>query len=182
MIKLIVCIDLKGNIGKNNDLLYHMKEDMEFFKEKTKRQEILMGLNTWYSLPNKPLKDRLNIVVGFDREELNEIKEELNEIKTEYYPLLTYTDLRCAIDEYIDDVEYINNPNDLYIIGGASIYNQVIDMDIIDEAYVTIVNDIVEDADVSINIDLLRSQLYREEILKSFKYKDKDVKIVRYYK
>ena len=50
MIKMIVCTDLKGGIGKNNELLFHNKEDMDFFKEKTMHNPILMGYNTYLSL------------------------------------------------------------------------------------------------------------------------------------
>ena len=47
MIKAILCCDLKGGIGKDNDLLFHNKEDMKFFKEKTMHNPILMGYNTY---------------------------------------------------------------------------------------------------------------------------------------
>ena len=51
MIKLIVCSDINGGIGRNNDLLFNIKEDMKFFREMTKGNIIVMGYNTWLSLP-----------------------------------------------------------------------------------------------------------------------------------
>ena len=60
----IVCVDNKWNIGTNNDLLFHLKGDMKFFKEKTLNQTVCMGKNTLLSLPgSKPLKNRTNIVL-----------------------------------------------------------------------------------------------------------------------
>ena len=53
MVKLIVAIDLQGNIGRNNDLLFHMKEDMKFFREQTTNNIVVMGYNTWLSLNEK---------------------------------------------------------------------------------------------------------------------------------
>ena len=63
MVKLIVAIDLQGNIGRNNDLLFHMKEDMKFFREQTSNSIVVMGYNTWLSLNEKELPNRKNIVL-----------------------------------------------------------------------------------------------------------------------
>lgn len=64
MIKAIVCVDENWAIGKDNNLLFHLKKDMQFFKEKTLYNVVVMGENTLLSLPGgKPLKDRINIVL-----------------------------------------------------------------------------------------------------------------------
>lgn len=64
MIKAIVCVDENWAIGKDNNLLFHLKKDMQFFKEKTLYNTVVMGENTLLSLPgSKPLKDRINIVL-----------------------------------------------------------------------------------------------------------------------
>ena len=63
MVKMILCMDLNGGIGKNNDLLFKMKEDMTFFKTQTVGNIIIMGYNTWLSLGEKPLPNRTNIVM-----------------------------------------------------------------------------------------------------------------------
>lgn len=55
--KTIVAVDKNWGIGKNNDLLFHLKEDMSFFKKMTLGKVIVMGSNTLMSLPGcKPLK------------------------------------------------------------------------------------------------------------------------------
>ena len=63
--KAIVAVDKKWGIGKNNDLLFSLPEDMKFFREKTKDKTVCMGYNTLLSFPgSKPLKNRVNIVLA----------------------------------------------------------------------------------------------------------------------
>ena len=65
--KLIVAVDSKWGIGKNNDLLFHLKADMKHFVEHTKGKTVIMGSNTLRSFPNgMPLKGRTNIVLNPD--------------------------------------------------------------------------------------------------------------------
>ena len=138
MIKAILCCDLKGGIGKDNDLLFHNKEDMKFFKKTTEDNAVIMGYNTYLSLGSKPLPNRFNIVLT-DR--IIEIKENM----------ATTRDLKGAIDIY-------NKMGvDLYVIGGAYVYNQCLQMDLIDEVYVTVVKEVVEDADTHIDLNLFRN-------------------------
>lgn len=138
MIKMIVAVDLKGGIGKDNDLLFHNKEDMKFFKETTERNAVIMGYNTYLSLGSKPLPNRFNIVLT---DKIIEIKKDM----------ATTTDLKGTIDIY-------NKMGaDLYIIGGAYVYNQCLQMDIVDEVYVTIVKEVVKDADTHIDLNLFKN-------------------------
>ena len=138
MIKAILCIDLKGGIGKNNDLLFHIKEDMQFFKQQTEHNAVIMGYNTYLSLGSKPLPNRFNIVLT---DKIIEIKKDM----------ATTTDLKGTIDIY-------NKMGvDLYIIGGAYVYNQCLQMDLIDEVYVTVVKEVVKDADVHIDLNLFKN-------------------------
>lgn len=145
MIKMIVAVDLKGGIGKNNELLFHNKEDMDFFKEKTMHNPILMGYNTYLSLGSKPLPNRFNIVLT---DKIIEIKKDM----------ATTTDLKGTIDIY-------NKMNvDLYVIGGAYVYNQCLQMDLIDEAYVTVVDVVVKNADTHIDVNLFKNFNKAEKI------------------
>ena len=63
MSKLILCTDQKYGIGFNNKIPWHSTADFEHFKEETKNKMIIMGYKTWQSLPKRPLKDRLNVVL-----------------------------------------------------------------------------------------------------------------------
>ena len=63
--KLIVACDPKGGIGYNNKLPWSKIEgDLPRFKELTQGQNIVMGRNTWESLPKKPLPNRTNYVLS----------------------------------------------------------------------------------------------------------------------
>lgn len=73
MITLIVARDRNGAIGKDNDIPWHIPQDLAFFMRETLGGAVIMGRNTWDSLPAavRPLKNRLNIVVsskGVDHE------------------------------------------------------------------------------------------------------------------
>ena len=76
-INLISCVVYYKNkfiIGKNNDLLIHLKEDLQYFKRITSNRTsetpnvVLMGRKTWFSIPlkNRPLKGRINFVLTND--------------------------------------------------------------------------------------------------------------------
>jgi dihydrofolate reductase len=61
--KAIVAVDNEWGIGRANQLLFRQKQDMAHFKEQTKNATVVMGYNTFMSLPNqKPLQGRRNIV------------------------------------------------------------------------------------------------------------------------
>jgi len=66
MITLIVAHDRNRAIGKDGDIPWHIPEDLAMFKRETLGGALIMGRRTWESLPVKPLKNRLNIVVSRD--------------------------------------------------------------------------------------------------------------------
>ncbi|WOI55501.1 dihydrofolate reductase [Palleronia sp. LCG004] len=66
MITLIVARARNGAIGKANQIPWHVPADLKLFQRETLGGAIIMGRNTWESLPVKPLKGRLNIVVSRD--------------------------------------------------------------------------------------------------------------------
>lgn len=145
MVKMILCIDLNGSIGKDNDLLFKMKEDMKFFREKTKDNIVIMGYNTWLSLGEKPLPNRANIVMT---------DEKIKNIQTS-------TDLISVIKDY---EKY---PQDIFIIGGAYVYNQALKLNLVDEILVTVVQTRVEDATVRVDIEWFEN-FENREIIKTF--------------
>ncbi|WP_372884958.1 dihydrofolate reductase [Shimia sp.] len=64
MISLIVARARNGAIGRGNTIPWHAPEDLRFFQRETSGAAVIMGRNTWDSLPFKPLKGRLNLVVS----------------------------------------------------------------------------------------------------------------------
>lgn len=148
MIKIIVAVDKNGAIGKDNDLLYYIKEDLKNFKEITEGNVVVMGRNTWDSLPIKPLPNRQNVIL------------------TNSDNIFEGADVLHSLDE----VKKLKSTEkkDVYVIGGASVYNQSIEDNIIDEAHITFVNDEYEGADVFVNIEKLKKSLPKEEYIKEF--------------
>lgn len=79
MITLIAARDRNGAIGKDNTIPWDAPEDLKFFMRETMGGAVIMGRHTWDSLPFKPLKNRLNIVVssqGVDQEHVFATVEE----------------------------------------------------------------------------------------------------------
>ena len=60
---IIVAVSENDAIGKDNKLLFHLKEDMQNFKRLTTSNVVIMGRKTYESI-GKPLKDRINIVIS----------------------------------------------------------------------------------------------------------------------
>ena len=151
MIKMIVCSDIKGGIGFNNDLIYNIKEDMKFFKEMTTGYKVIMGYNTWVSLPKKPLPNRVNYIL-YDGDEVIEENENVKVLRNLF------------------QVVKLGATEDIFIIGGAQLYNDMIKNDLIDEAYVTMVIDECYSADKYIKLFELGKNLPKRELIKIFKF------------
>ena len=105
MFSIIAAVGTNNELGKKGDLIFHIKEDMQFFKETTTGHTVVMGFKTWESLPKK-LPNRKNIVVSFEEIE---------------GPDECITDLV----QFIKDNE--NTNEEIFVIGGGSIYAQFID-------------------------------------------------------
>ncbi|MDR2651403.1 MAG: dihydrofolate reductase [Prevotellaceae bacterium] len=128
---IIVAIAENNAIGKNNNLLWHISDDLKYFKKITSGHTVIMGKNTWLSLPVKPLPKRKNIIIS---QTLNLNEENVFVVRT----------MQAAID--ISDE---NSEN--FIIGGASVYEQF--LPVADKLYITKVHQPF-DADVFFpNID-----------------------------
>ena len=123
---IIAAVGKNNELGKNNDLIWKIKGDMKFFKEKTSFHHILMGKKTFYSLPGM-LPNRKHIVLTTSNDEFNKEIIVLNSIAE-------FDEIKNTIDD------------DIFVIGGASIYNQFIDS--ADMMYLTEIDDECIDADV----------------------------------
>lgn len=136
---MIACINNNGAIAKNGNLMYNIKADMANFKSLTIDNVVIMGRKTFESLPNsKPLKNRINIIVTGNSEysPVNAdtwTKEELN--NTYLVNSLQEADDLCFA--YFADKE-------LFIIGGGQIYSKAYELDMVDKAIITLVNDDAE--------------------------------------
>jgi dihydrofolate reductase len=115
MISIIVAVSDDWGIGKDNELLWHISEDLKRFKRLTSGNVVIMGKKTWESLPKKPLPNRKNIVITDNPEETFE----------------------GAITSYSieDSLTKCVPGEDIYIIGGGSIYRQF--MPLADRLFIT---------------------------------------------
>lgn len=103
----IVAVDNNWGIGKNNDLLFHLPQDLQYFKQKTLGKVIVMGGNTLLSFPNsKPLPKRTNIVLSdvFTRDDCK-----------------VFVTLEQLFEELAN-----YNTEDIFVVGGAMFYRTML--------------------------------------------------------
>ncbi len=115
MISIIVAVSEDWGIGKDNELLWSISEDMKRFKRLTIGNTVLMGKRTWESLPRKPLPGRKNVV-------LTDIANEVIESAVTAY----------SVEDALSKCE---QDKEIFVIGGGSIYRQF--MTIADRLYIT---------------------------------------------
>lgn len=113
---IVVCVQenpdsKEWGIGYNNELLVHYKEDMKLFKDLTIYKPVVMGYKTFKSLPNGPLTDRYNIVLA---------SQKIDDVIT----MTSIDDLFSFINGAIKETSY--SINDFWVIGGASVYEQLL--------------------------------------------------------
>lgn len=120
---IIAAIGKNNELGKDNKLIWHLPGDLKFFKEKTIGKNIVMGRKTFESLP-KMLPNRHHIVISTGNIDNSEVE------------------VYHSIEDFLKDYSY---SGETYVIGGASIYNSLIDY--VDVMYLTEINKECLDAD-----------------------------------
>ncbi|TSA25296.1 MAG: dihydrofolate reductase [Bacteroidetes bacterium] len=115
MISIIVAVAENYAIGKDNQLLWHLPDDMKRFKRLTTGHTVIMGKKTWESLPKRPLTDRRNIVITDDPNDHFEGAETVMSIE--------------------EALALCNPEEENFIMGGASIYQQFLPLT--DRLYLT---------------------------------------------
>ena len=120
---IIAAIGKNNELGKDNKLIWHLPGDLKFFKEKTIGKNIVMGRKTFESLP-KMLPNRHHIVITTGNIDNSEVE------------------VYHSIEDFLKDYSY---SGETYVIGGASIYNSLIDY--VDVMYLTEINKECLDAD-----------------------------------
>lgn len=119
MISAIVAVNEDWGIGFNGDLLEHIPEDLKYFKQLTSGYTVVMGTNTWNSLPKKPLANRSNIIISSTQRSI-----------------MCQNTLRLHMEDVIDYFKYTKD--EVFIIGGGSIYKQLLPY--CNKVYVTKIN------------------------------------------
>ncbi len=118
----ILAMDTSRLIGSKNGLPWHIPEDLKRFKEMTMWHAVVMGKNTYFSLPEKfrPLPNRRNIVLTRTPVEWIETYGSIDEFLTEFWG----QDITC------------------FLIGGAQVYNQFFERKIVDSVELTLIDGI----------------------------------------
>lgn len=106
MNKMILCTDSMCGIGKNGTIPWYSTEDFKHFKQETQGKKILMGYKTWQSLPNKPLRERVNIVITS--------KHISNETIAEHKDVIFINKSHLT--------DFLLNNDGIVVIGGSTIY------------------------------------------------------------
>lgn len=172
-LSIIVASSLEYGIGYENKLCWNIPNELKYFRDittrrhdKNKKNCIIMGKNTWYSLPNapSPLKDRINIIISAN--DYDKIAKEISEISD------------CRVFRSIDDaLLYIENDDVIessFVIGGSQLYNAFLEKHIrnINSIYWSIVYDkkYVCDRFIASNIIYNHFSFLKEDIIINDKY------------
>ena len=120
-VSLIVAVSENGGIGKDNDLIWHLPNDMRFFKETTMGHHVIMGRKNFESIPHKyrPLPNRTNVVITRQAD---------------------YTAEGCVVVNSVEaalEIAKQNGDTDSFIIGGGQIYKLALEANLIDTIYLT---------------------------------------------
>ena len=122
-VSIIAAVGRNFELGKNNDLIWHFKQDMKFFKETTLGHTVIMGRKTFESLP-KALPNRLNVVITSDS---------------------SYSAENIVVVSSVEQaLKYCNN-EEAFVIGGGMIYKEFLPF--ADKLYLTEIEDSRENAD-----------------------------------
>ncbi len=106
MSKIIIIAAVSENnvIGKDGKIPWHIKEDLQHFKILTLNHPVIMGRKTYESLPVKPLKDRVNIVLTKQKE---------------------FSPPDVVVKNSLEEaIEYCKNYDKVFIIGGQSLFDE----------------------------------------------------------
>lgn len=148
---IIAAIGKNRELGKENDLIWHLPNDLKFFKQVTSNHSIIMGRKTFESLP-RMLPNRKHIVLTTSENLPSEVE--------------VYKELKQLLERYKDTTE------EIFIIGGASIYSQFLEHS--DKLYLTEIDEEDKDADVffpEFDKSNYTSELIKENEDNGIKYK-----------
>jgi dihydrofolate reductase len=132
-INIIAACDRNGIIGKNGKLPFRIKEDMQRFSHITFGSPIIMGRNTWESLPIKPLPTRENIVVC-SSENYSAMSGDNFIARNSLVSSLKTANVFCKYG--------LTSRDNAFIIGGVRLYTEA--MPLADRVYLTLVDTEVE--------------------------------------
>lgn len=125
IVSLIVAKAENNAIGKDNDLIWHLPDDMAFFKDTTKGHYVIMGRKNYDSIPEKyrPLPGRPNVIVTSNKD---------------------FTASDCDVVSSIEEglaLAKTKGETEAFVIGGGQIYGYALKQNLIDKLYITFVHE-----------------------------------------
>jgi dihydrofolate reductase len=118
IISIIAAIGKNYELGKNNDLLWHISADLKRFKKITSGHPVIMGRKTFDSINNKPLPNRRNIIIT------HSVGYSLPGVE--------------IVHSVTEALKKIGDDEEVFILGGATIYEQLLPVS--DKMYLTLVD------------------------------------------
>ena len=141
MYSIVVAVGKNNEIGKNNQLLWNIPEDLKNFKKITTGKTVIMGRNTYKSI-GRALPNRTNIVLSRNFLETDEkVKEDKKKYENETTKLEFFNDFQKVIEKYKD------LPEEIFIIGGGEIYKKSLELGIVKRIYMSRVDFSDDEAD-----------------------------------
>ena len=170
-LSIIVASSLEYGIGFENKLCWNIPEELKHFRHitlnclnKDTKNCVIMGKNTWYSIPNAPLKNRINIIISSNN--YDKIKKETSEMPDV-----------CVFKTIDDALIYVDSDaiiGSCFIIGGAKLYNTILEKYIknITSIYWSIIYDKKYECDCFIASNLIYNNFNfnKEDIVINDKY------------
>ena len=121
MFSIIVACCKSWAIGKEGKIIHRIKEDLEFFKNKTLGHTVIVGRKTYESIPNR-LPGRKIIVISSNKNYQCEVRKDI-----------------VVVADFAKAIEFTRGEEEVFIIGGTSVYEQ--GMKVADKIYLTLVDD-----------------------------------------
>ncbi|MDR1334912.1 MAG: dihydrofolate reductase [Holosporaceae bacterium] len=142
MVKLIAIVDADVGIAKSGKIPWQFREDLKFFRQKTQHNVIIMGWKTYFSIEKSPLPNRINCVVS------GSIHPSTSSQQLDNPHIEIFQTPEQGLEKYRN--------RDIWIIGGAVLFNYMLTKQLVSQAFITQVHRSY-DADLFINKSLLMS-------------------------
>jgi dihydrofolate reductase len=119
----IIAFDIKKGLAKNGCLPWNIKEDLQFFYNKTKCNVVIMGRTTYFSIPDskRPLKNRLNIVLTREPQKYKDLVNEFENVLFTNDETI-HENIILFPNKYKDIYPVLEDFFKIFIIGGNEVY------------------------------------------------------------
>ena len=150
MITIIAAIAKNNALGKDNDLIWHLPADLKRFKKETTGHHILMGRKTFESI-GKPLPNRTTVIITRNND--------------------YFIDGCLSANSIEEAIELAKADDNIFIIGGAQVYKQALENNLVDKLDITIVH---EEFEADVFFPEIEASIWKEVSREDFKADEKN--------